>query len=112
MNFWRSVDRTDNSSYSLQHNDLSCCSINSDALSIFQPCRCLMYTHYCRDTIFARDNRSMSHHATHFGDQSTRCHEERSPGGVSAGADEDFTWDKMCTARIEHHMDNSFRDAR
>ena len=54
----------------------------------------------------------MRHHAAHFGDESTGGHEERSPGGVSAGADEDFSRYQMYTARVMHYMDDPFCDTR
>ena len=92
----------------VEDRDLPCRPIDTDPLTVLQPARRLVHSHHCWNSIFPRDNRTMRHHATDFGNESACCHEEWGPCRVGAGANEDLARCKLRLMWVEHHMDNTF----
>ena len=95
-----------------QNSDFPLTPIHADSLSVLQSYRGLMDSHHGRDAVFARDNGAVRHHAPHFGDETSRCHEKWSPGWVGTGADKDLAGEKLSSTRIVHHMNDTFHNTR
>ena len=78
----------------------------------FRADRRLVHPHHRRDAILARDDGAVRHHPADFGDETACRHEQRRPGRVGAGADEDLAGGELRAARVEHHVDHAFHHAR
>lgn len=63
-------------------HDLTLCSVQSEALAFGKDRHRAMHVHHCRQSIFARDDRTVRESTTHLDDQATRNAEERRHAGI------------------------------